>query len=500
MFGPPRTIPARVLLIALACGLLPGAAGADPAATDAAVGYLRRVVTDPGEYQLALLGLRTLGDKDLTPIFVAMTRSASKETRLFATASLADVAGKDAADALLERLREDPMMAVRSEAIAQLIQLDAIGISDLLEAMQSTEETVQCLAARTLARKQNGRVAMPVLTKLTASSDAMTEAVARASLLRLGDGKQLDALRKIVDASAASTDLLMVLLLQIEEEQIAEAVDLARQLAASHANPKIRLQAYKTIAAISPRAAAELAQVITGDGSVPFRIRVLHLLARRPDGPVELQKLANSVAGPVAALVRLELARLGGGAAAADAALAAVRQAHPIMIDYVLDLARRDIDQRSTRADFYAPALLHVIAVARDDTERMGDDHFRAAQAATLLADLGTDEALRHLHRLLSATRGATIRAVAAGVMKSDNPDVCDAMAPLLDSPYSELIVDAALTLGAHGDARANAALADIIAKPNRYLSPTVAMASWYLVRNSGQAGQIAQALAAGVK
>ncbi|HDZ21977.1 MAG TPA: hypothetical protein ENH78_11855 [Phycisphaerae bacterium] len=170
------------------------------------------------------------------------------------------------------------------------------------------------------------------------------------------------------------------------------------------------------------------------------------------------------------------------------------------MIDYVLDLARRDIDQRSTRADFYAPALLHVIAVARDDTERMGDDHFRAAQAATLLADLGTDEALRHLHRLLSATRGATIRAVAAGVMKSDNPDVCDAMAPLLDSPYSELIVDAALTLGAHGDARANAALADIIAKPNRYLSPTVAMASWYLVRNSGQAGQIAQALAAGVK
>ncbi|HDZ20650.1 MAG TPA: hypothetical protein ENH78_05085, partial [Phycisphaerae bacterium] len=337
MFGPPRTIPARVLLIALACGLLPGAAGADPAATDAAVGYLRRVVTDPGEYQLALLGLRTLGDKDLTPIFVAMTRSASKETRLFATASLADVAGKDAADALLERLREDPMMAVRSEAIAQLIQLDAIGISDLLEAMQSTEETVQCLAARTLARKQNGRVAMPVLTKLTASSDAMTEAVARASLLRLGDGKQLDALRKIVDASAASTDLLMVLLLQIEEEQIAEAVDLARQLAASHANPKIRLQAYKTIAAISPRAAAELAQVITGDGSVPFRIRVLHLLARRPDGPVELQKLANSVAGPVAALVRLELARLGGGAAAADAALAAVRQAHPIMIDYVLD-------------------------------------------------------------------------------------------------------------------------------------------------------------------
>ena len=117
-----------------------------------------------------------------------------------------------------------------------------------------------------------------------------------------------------------------------------------------------------------------------------------------------------------------------------------------------------------------------------------------------LLGDLGTAEGLTALDQILRGPRNATCRAVAAGINKSKNPAVCGIMAPLLESPFGDLFVHAALTLGAHADPRANDALQKIVNSSDRYQPMTSALASWYLIRNAGQARAVAEQLAAGIR
>lgn len=479
------------LLVAPAAGQVPD--------VQSATAFLQELLADPSAAPEALVALRLTNDHDLAPIFVAMTRSAEKESRLFATASLSAVAGDDAAEPLLERLRSDTMMVVRAEAMAQLSELNALSVRDLREALDIEDETIQCMAARALVMEEHGSVASSTLNRLTESSEPMTACTARAALLNMGQRDQLDALRDTLADEDTPLILISLLLLQIEEEEIVEAVDLVREVASSDRPAELRLQAYKTLSSVSDRATNELVAALNPADRIVLRVGVLHLLADRPDGPARLERFTEG-GDPVAVLAQLEVTRLGGGPRAAQAALEAVQTGHPIVINYLLSRAQEDIEAQGDRADFYTAALLDVISSARANADELASEHVRAARAAMLLGDLGTTEALEQLRGILGRPRDATVRAVATGLMQSKNPVVCNTMAPLLESPFTDLLVSAALTLGGHGDARANVALQKITNESTRYQAATVALASWYLIRNADKAPQTAATLAAGIR
>ena len=494
-----RAVLSVLLAVATWATTYTAAAQAQSIDTRPAEEFLAELLTRPGDAPNAFLALRATGDADLVPIFATMTRSEDKSTRLFATASLPAISAEEAIEPLLERLNEDSMMAIRAEAMAQLMELDALSARDLMNLIETNDETIRCLAARALVQQQQGRLAQAALEELTESAETLTACSARVALLGMGDTSQLSPLRDAMTNADASDGLLWVLLLQIEDEQITQATGLVRALAQSDRDIEIRLRSYQVLAAIADGATDEIAEALTEAERIVMRIGLLRLLADQPDGPTKLNDFTEG-AGPLALLARLEVARPGGGAPTQRAAQDAAAAGHPIVVNYLLTRAQQDIEEHGARAAYYQEPLLTVIAAARPAADELGDEHLQAAQAAMLVGDLGTAEGLTALDRILRGPRNATCRAVAAGVNKSKDPAVCGIMAPLLDSPFSDLFVHAALTLGSHGDERANGALQRIVDSSDRYQPMTSALASWYLIRNAGQARAIAERLAADVR
>lgn len=98
-------------------------ATADPA--QLARDYLAEALRNDETTGDALVALQVSGDEDVVPLFAALSRSDDKECRLLATAALRKFAAPAAA--LLQRLREDPEMIIRAEALAHLLDKDAIG-------------------------------------------------------------------------------------------------------------------------------------------------------------------------------------------------------------------------------------------------------------------------------------------------------------------------------------------------------------------------------------
>jgi len=460
----------------------------------AATGFLRKLFENPSAEPLAVMALRTRQDEALLPLFAVLSRSRDKEMRLLATASLADVGGPKAAPILLERLRQDPVMTVRAEAIAQLIVLEGIGVGELQEAIQMSDEMVQCLAARALAEAEPDQ-ALSVLERLAKSREPMVARPAQTALLKLGRNDHLGDLRKLFADAETANDLLALLLLQIREEQINEAADLVRLVAASSRPRVVRLAAYRTLAVVAPEATNDLLEAVSGGNRIVLRVQLLGLLAQRPDGPVALEELIDEP-DPIGALVRLELARLSTENEAKAAAMAVVKLGHPVVIEYVLGLARKDFEKRGPWAGCYAPALWRIVDAAPAGARRPGQRHLHAAQAVTILADMQPDGAFDRLRAMLGQPYSAKLRAVAAGLMKSANPATCDLMAPLLENPYTELSVDAALALGEHNDRRADPTLRKLVTESQRYSALTSALASWYLLNSSGQAAAVCRQLA----
>jgi hypothetical protein len=76
----------------------------------------------------------------------------------------------------------------------------------------------------------------------------------------------------------------------------------------------------------------------------------------------------------------------------------------------------------------------------------------------------------------------------------------CDLARPLLKSPYQELAVDGALILGRFSDKGAGEQLSQIVHRSKSHRPEVVAMASWYLLKMSGQGGPAAKALAKKIK
>ncbi len=200
--------------------------------------------------------------------------------------------------------------------------------------------------------------------------------------------------------------------------------------------------------------------------------------------PLELLSRRDDALG---LLARFELARPASGEEAAKAASQAVATGHAVVIDYVLDRARGDIAQRRQTSAFYTQPLIAILHSVQADSPVMRPEHTQAAQAAELLGELATPEAIQTLTTLLKGNYNALTRAVAGGLLRCKNKAACEWLAPLLTSPYDELASDAALTLGQHGDIRAAPALQDIVNHSNRNRPELTALAGWYLVKLFGQ-------------
>jgi len=407
--------------------------------------------------------------------------------------------GPEAAAPLAERLAKDPAMAVRAEALVHLLQLQAATPEQLLEALKVDDEKVQCLAARGLVRCGQGHQAIRTLRMLADSKDRTTSVMARVGLLAAGDGGQESVLREVFRDPETTDEILSFALEQMATENVAAAVELVGQVAWSDRREAVRVRAFKTLSILSPKSAATIVGAIEKSDSTIFRVYLLESLASQADSVEAVRKL-SARSDAIGTLARFELARPAGGPAAAEAVRAVFAMGHPVMLDYVIDRARKDVDARGKDAGFYVPALLEFIRSVEPNPAQMGASHYRAAQAATLLLDLGTADASAGLRDILAGPYDAVKRSVGAGLMRTKNRSACDLARPLLDNPYQEMVVDAALTLGRFGDPSAVKTLRDIVAEPSRHETELVVLAAWYLLKIEGRSAEAARALAAKVR
>ncbi len=471
---------------------------ADPAAPDAAA-WLTGALEDAKTGDIVLAALRATGDKQLTPLFIAVSRSGEKRRRLFAVTMLREFCPGEAPAVLAERLAKDTSMAVRTEALVHLQRLGAATPEHLTAALAVDDEKVQCLAARGLVQCGRAEQATAVLRRLVGSKDAVTATTARVALLATGDSAQEPILRDAFRDAKTTDAVISFAMEQIATEKVTAAVELVGQVAWSERREAVRMRAFKTLSAISPKAAAAIVGALRSSDKTLFRVYLLETLSSRDDSRPHLTKLAEGT-DSVAALARFELARPAGGAAATEAARGVLKVGHPVMLDYILDRARKDIDARKAAADFYTPVLAEMIRLAEPKPRQMDASHYRAAQAATLLADLGTPAAVGTLKQLLTGRYDAVKRSIGAGLIRAKNRAACEPARALLTSPYEELASDAALTLGRFGDPTATVPLRRVLAAEQRHRTEMVALAAWYLLTIDGRAAETVKALAAKVR
>ncbi len=118
------------------------------------------------------------------------------------------------------------------------------------------------------------------------------------------------------------------------------------------------------------------------------------------------------------------------------------------------------------------------------------------AKAATILTDLGTPEAVAGLRKILAGPYNTTVRATAAGLLRSKSPAAMELARPLLASPYSELSTDAALVLGSFADPAAKGKLEQFAISGSGDPTPLRAMSCWYLLKIAGRTKTAAEQMA----
>lgn len=483
----------RACLAAVLCILPAAHAWAQPAKM--ASDHLIKSFTETGKTRNTVASLRAANDKDLIPFFVALTTSTDPDRRRMGVNTLIEQAGEDGIPALTDVFLKDASMDIRGEALVGLLELKALTPEQLVDALKMNDEKIRCLSARALVQKGQGSKALDALKQLASSRELATSAMSKMSLLGLGQTDQLPSVRIILGDSNTPAMVLNLLLKQMAEEKVLPVLDSARELARSAEMFPIRVQAYKTMAALSTDGAATLGQAIAESNDIVLNVALFLVLGERMDAQAQIKKftLDSSVIG---SLARMELARAARGETAAKAVLEVVNLEHPILIDYVLERARKDVDALGDKADFYTPALLKYIGTVEPTPRRIEAEHMRAAQAAAILADLGTPAALAGIKKIVDAGQfdGAT-RAVAIGLLKTKNRAACDIVRPMLKNPYPELATDAALILGKFGDAAAQDFLYGIVSRPSLNRPEMVSICSWYLIKIAGQTKQMAGVL-----
>jgi len=466
----------------------PASAPLDPLAR------LQEALADPGGIETVLVVLQSTGDEDLRPLFEASCRSGAESTRSLALAALAETCKERAADVLKDRLANDPSKAVRLKAAIALFGSDLLSADEMRGLLGSQHEELQCLAADALVRQGQGRTVQPLLEKLAGSESQATACSARLDLLALGDKGQLDELQRLVRDRGSDQRVVLQVLSQISDEKVLAAAPLAVEAADSDWPREVKLRAYWAVAAVCPDASGIIHRAIRRSDQIVMKVNLIRILASCPFPAEQLKDLAKDD-DPPGLVARFELARQAGAKALDWAAGNAIQQPHPVVVEYILSRAGEDVEAAGQTARSYQAPLLNYIR-SRKPSSQMSAEHYQLAKAATVLADLGGEGAIDGLREVLSGPYNTKVRAVAAGLLRSKNPAVCDLALPLLESPYPELSSDAALVLGRFGRAEAAEKLRQLARRSQGAPQAMEVLACWYLLKVSGGARSAAEALA----
>jgi len=494
-----RTVLASSIILATVAGQACGQTGAK-----SAYDYLAKVLVDKKNSDLAVSALHAADDQELTPLFVALSRSGDKRKRLLATTALGQIKGSGAIAALKHQLAEDSAMAVRAAALVHLLNLEAADEDVLIAASKIKDENIQCIAARSLASKSknaaNRNLAKVTLSKLTESSDAMTAAMSRLGLLAMGDSSQMPILKKLVSTPETEAGIIRIMMLQIADEKIAAGVSLTSIVIASQNRPlQIRVLACRALAEASDKPAAALFGAIRNSRSMVFRIPAMGILAEQDGAKPYMDAISKSTL-PIAPISRFEQARLTPGPQVAAAVEKALAVGHPVAMNHILQRAKTDIDKLGGKAGFYVSPLLKYIESVEPDTNRLSHKHLMAAQATTLLMDLGTPAAVAGVSKVLDRRYSAITRSAAAGLLRTKNKAVLPLAKKLLKNPYPELATYGALTLGHFADPTAAEHFKRIITRESGHTVAEVTLSSWYLLKINNEGSGAAEKLARLVK
>lgn len=462
--------------------------------------YLRAILAKPEAVAEVLTVLRPLDDNELVPLFVAYSHSADKRCRVIAVTTLGDLPGDASAAALLDRVHNDPTLAIRSQALALLMQMKKISPTQLQEIIaKDTDENLQCLATSGLLTAGQGDAALPTLVKLAGSADLPTAVLSQMRLLNLGKAEQLEPLSRIAGDPNTRPALLELMLNQIAEEKIAAAAPIAEKSTSATAPEEIRWAAYNAVAAVCPNGAQKLYDAMNATDMTVFRCRLFWLLCQQKQGEPFIKALAEGK-DPVAALARFELARRSGGPDAAKAGLEVVALVHPVLASYLLDCTKDDLAAGAAKAQWCLPVLTAIVKNVPRQDGPLRQEHEQAAKAAKYIADLGTEPALAALKELL-ADPGDMRRATVAGLLRTTSPAAAALAGPLLDSPYEELATTAALAMGRHANRDALKSLQDIVARNASYRRSAIPiLAAWFALKTSGDSKAAVADLAAAAK
>lgn len=494
----------RILLLALI--LVPSlvrAADVPAGAVENARNYLQKSLADDERLGVVLLGLRSTRDRRLHPLYTALLRSSDRRTRLTTAALLPRNDDQALNEALLQRLRSDPAMAVRSEALVQLLRREAITTRQLAEALKIEDDGVRMLAARALIRRGESAQTEATLRSLLRSRDAQTVAQARMSLFGLGVDTKTNKteLRKLLLDPDTPDETLLLLLGQIRRENIKSAAEVARFLTHPKRSHPVRVQAYMALADVAPEAPKILAEAIAApDETDLFRINLIRILSEHPEGQRRLGELAkrSDLAGAVA---RFEQARGKGGRDAAGALRTLVIDlGHPLLVEYAVHRMREDVKHDREKATFYVEPMLAVLRETKLRSDVMSARHDRMAAIVELLANLGSPAARKGLRDILNGPDRARRKLTAGALYRSTNPDVCELVRPRLTSPYSDDRVYAALTFARHGRTEAIPVLLDVQVHAETHRHDVLTLANWYLLKFAGPSRSAVESLAKSVR
>jgi len=324
--------------------------------------------------------------------------------------------------------------------------------------------------------------------------------MASLGLLAMADSSRLAGLKKQFADPKTETTVLRLAMLQIVDEKITAGQPLAQIVIDSPKRPiQTRILACRALAASSPKPVPALFTALRNSPNMLFRIPAMSVLSKQDDSKRYLAAIAKSTL-PVGKLAAFELARATPGPAATKAVQTALSIKHPIAINHVFQRASKDIETLGAKADFYTDPLVKFIESVEPDTDRMTHQHLLAAQATTLLSDIGTPQALAGVAKILSGRYSAITRSAAAGLMRSKNKAVAPIARKLLGNPYPELATYGALTLGHFADPAATDHFNNIIKRQSGHTAAEVTLSCWYLLKINKQSAQSARQLAKLIK
>lgn len=465
-----------------------------------AANYLRRVVSDPQNALTVLTTLRQIGGDELTALYIAASRSSDRNHRMLGTMTLGQFNDPRGHEALIDRIDSDPTSAIRQQALGQLVQAGKVDIQTLKRFLDTGDEGLQSIAARAIVMAGEGQVARPYLVKLAASNDPATACLARMNLLTIGQMDQLELLKEIIESPDVTAEVIEIICLQAMEQKIRPVEGLLERIASSNYPMHVRLRALKALAELSPDGSAIVERTLRQNDNIVQRMLLLRMLVLSEHAHKSIENLAglDDIIGEAA---RFELLRDSSPTDAQSIAMRLIDSKHPIVIGHLLDRISHTIEQESPTAEAFVGVLATIVENTPPAVGQLTQSQEHSAWAARMLADLNTPESMAALSRLLdSSGYTASRRAAVAGLLQTTNPQATAMAHPLLDSPYEELAITAAIAMARHGHDEARPYLVNILKNTARHRQTISILAAWYLLKLDGQDEKTAAELAEMVK